>query len=57
MKILARFEAPAYAALRIIAGAMFAFHGVQKILGLLTSKPMPDLLSTDCPEIQRDSWT
>lgn len=41
MKILARFEAPAYAALRIIAGAMFAFHGVQKILGLFTSKPQP----------------
>jgi len=25
-----------YAALRIITGAMFAFHGVQKVLGVLT---------------------
>src|SRR5437660_2586707 len=27
----------AYAALRIVAGGMFAFHGAQKILGVLTT--------------------
>jgi len=32
-KTLSRLEAPAYAALRIAAGAMFALHGAQKILG------------------------
>ncbi|MDB4938470.1 MAG: DoxX family protein [Labilithrix sp.] len=30
---LARLEQPAYAALRIVAGAAFAFHGMQKIFG------------------------
>jgi putative oxidoreductase len=30
---LARLEQPAYAALRIVAGAAFSFHGVQKIFG------------------------
>ena len=28
-----RFEGPAYAMLRIVAGAAFSFHGMQKILG------------------------
>jgi putative oxidoreductase len=32
-KAAARAEPHLYAALRIIAGAMFAFHGVQKIIG------------------------
>jgi len=31
----------AYAALRIVAGAMFAFHGAQKILGVLTDHKPP----------------
>ena len=31
--MMARAEPYAYAALRFIAGAMFAFHGAQKILG------------------------
>jgi uncharacterized membrane protein YphA (DoxX/SURF4 family) len=32
-------QALAWAALRIVAGAMFTFHGVQKILGWLASHP------------------
>lgn len=36
MKQLEKFSGPAYAFLRIIAGLMFAFHGVQKIFGVLT---------------------
>lgn len=31
----------AYALLRIVAGLMFTFHGVQKILGLLTDHQPP----------------
>lgn len=38
--MLAGFLAPrseaAYAALRIVAGLLFAFHGAQKVLGVLT---------------------
>jgi len=34
MKALgSRFEAPAFAALRIVAGACFSFHGMQKVFG------------------------
>lgn len=36
MKALARFSDHAYALLRIVSGFMFAFHGVQKVLGVLT---------------------
>lgn len=36
MKQLARFGDQAYALLRIVAGLMFAFHGLQKIFGILT---------------------
>jgi putative oxidoreductase len=32
---VARYEPMAYAALRIIAGAMFMFHGVVKVIGWL----------------------
>jgi putative oxidoreductase len=31
----------AYALLRIVSGLLFAFHGVQKILGVLTPHPAP----------------
>jgi putative oxidoreductase len=31
----------AYALLRIVAGAMFTFHGVQKIFGVLTDQQPP----------------
>lgn len=36
-----RFEPAAYAALRIVSGALFTFHGVQKILGWLATKAPP----------------
>jgi putative oxidoreductase len=36
-----RFEGPTQAALRIVAGAMFACHGMQKILGLLGATSLP----------------
>ena len=35
MKTLSRVEAPAYAALRFVAGAMMTFHGAQKLFGWL----------------------
>jgi putative oxidoreductase len=38
---LSRFEPGAYAALRIVAGSLFAFHGVQKILGWLSANAPP----------------
>lgn len=34
-KVLPRHADHAYAALRIVAGLMFAFHGLQKIFGVL----------------------
>jgi putative oxidoreductase len=35
MKALDKLEPHAYALLRVVAGAMFAFHGVQKVFGWL----------------------
>ena len=43
MRLLAKLEEPSYAALRIIAGAMFMFHGLQKVFGWLTTRPTPDV--------------
>jgi len=37
----APFSEYAYALLRIVAGAMFTFHGVQKVLGVLTDGQPP----------------
>ena len=37
----ARFEAPAYALLRIVAGAMLSCHGMQKLLGWFTTMHGP----------------
>ena len=37
MNRLAKYGDQAYALLRIVAGFMFAFHGAQKILGLLST--------------------
>jgi putative oxidoreductase len=40
LKRLGRFEPLAYDALRVVAGLMFAFHGMQKVLGILaTNRP------------------
>jgi putative oxidoreductase len=36
-----RFEPAAYAALRVISGAMLAFHGVKKIFGWLSTAAPP----------------
>ncbi len=36
MNWLSRYSDHAYALLRIMAGFMFAFHGVQKVLGILS---------------------
>ena len=41
----ARFETLAYAALRIVAGFMFLWHGSQKLLGFPASKAPPELFS------------
>ncbi|MEZ4368983.1 MAG: DoxX family protein [Kofleriaceae bacterium] len=38
-------ESGVYAALRVMAGAMFAFHGAQKIFGLFATKPPPEVMS------------
>jgi len=47
MKSLERFSAEAYALLRIVAGFMFSFHGVQKIFGVL---------SDHVPEVGSQVW-
>jgi putative oxidoreductase len=39
----ARLETATYAALRIIAGAMFTFHGTQKLFGVLATKAGPEV--------------
>ena len=41
----ARLETVTYAALRIVAGCMFLFHGSQKLLGLPGGKPPPEAFS------------
>ncbi len=39
------FETIAFVALRIVSGLMFACHGVQKILGVLTNRPTAEPFS------------
>jgi putative oxidoreductase len=39
LKSLSKFEPTAYALLRIASGALFAFHGLQILFGLLSSMP------------------
>ncbi len=41
MKQLEKFSSHAYALLRIMTGFMFAFHGMQKILGVLSEFQPP----------------
>jgi putative oxidoreductase len=41
MNFLSKYTDEAYALMRIMAGFMFAFHGVQKVLGILSEHPMP----------------
>ncbi len=41
----AKLQNASYIALRIVAGTMFALHGAQKVLGVLTTKPGPEMWS------------
>ena len=41
MNSLKKFQEPAYALLRIMAGLMFMSHGVQKLFGFPTEFPYP----------------
>ena len=34
MALLSRIDGPAYALLRIVAGLLFLFHGLQKLFGM-----------------------
>ena len=38
---LARLSEPVYAAFRVVAGAMFAMHGAQKVLGAFGGQTQP----------------
>ena len=40
-RMLGRFEPYAYALLRIVAGLLFLFHGLQKLFGMYGGKAMP----------------
>ena len=41
MKALAKFSDSTYAIMRIVTGFMFTFHGLQKVLGVLSEYPTP----------------
>ena len=41
----AGLETITYAALRIVSGALFAFHGTQKLFGLFAKKAGPEVFS------------
>lgn len=40
-----RLESLAYAALRVVAGFMFLFHGLQKMFGVFTTKVPPEMFT------------
>ena len=40
-RLLAPLTEPVYVVLRVVAGLMFAFHGIQKLFGVLTENPPP----------------
>lgn len=40
-RLLSPYSEATYAALRIVAGLLFAFHGVQKVFGVLTDHQPP----------------
>jgi putative oxidoreductase len=40
-ELAVRLEKPAYTALRIVCGALFSFHGTQKLFGVLTDRVTP----------------
>jgi putative oxidoreductase len=48
--VLSPFSDKLYAALRVVSGLMFAFHGMQKILGILWTMPYPR------PELWSQMW-
>ena len=41
MALLSRIESPAYALLRIVAGLLFLFHGLQKVFGMYGGTAVP----------------
>lgn len=41
----ARLETVTYAALRLVSGSLLAFHGAQKLFGLLAKKAGPEVFS------------
>jgi putative oxidoreductase len=43
LTFLNKFKNESYALLRIASGFMFAFHGIQKILGILSEHPQPSI--------------
>lgn len=42
LSFLKKYESESYALLRIVSGFMFALHGVQKVFGQLTDRPVPE---------------
>jgi putative oxidoreductase len=42
---LGKYRDEAYAALRIVGGLLFAFHGLQKCFGAFTEHPQPEFLT------------
>jgi len=43
LNFLSKYGEHAYATLRIVTGAIFCVHGVQKVLGLLTEQQQPPI--------------